>query len=254
MTTARALGREDRVRVRGGGDPLDAELAGWDPTTGIVVLRVPGLGGQPIEPASSPARVGHLALAVARSWSNALTASAGIVAVIGGPLRTGRHRAIEQVIRTTAPMHDGFAGGALLDASGRLFGMATAAAIRGYGVVIPIALARQSAAEVLQHGGLKRGYLGIAGQTVQVPDHQRPAGSREQAMLVAAVTNGSPAQAAGVLVGDLLFEFDGQPVDSPEALLELLAGNRVNKDIDVRILRGGTIVNIKVHVAERPRA
>jgi len=83
------------------------------------------------------ARVGHLALAVARSWSNVVTASAGIVSVIGGPLPTGRRRAIDQVIRTTAPMHDGFAGGAFLDTSGGLIGIATAAAIRGLGVVIP---------------------------------------------------------------------------------------------------------------------
>src|SRR6266403_257166 len=86
-------------------------------------------------------RVGHLALAVARSWSNVVTASAGIVSVIGGPLPTGRRRAIDEVIRTTAPMHDGFAGGAFLDTAGGLVGVATAAAIRGLGIVIPASIA-----------------------------------------------------------------------------------------------------------------
>src|SRR5258708_23945324 len=111
LTTVRALGREDGLHVRRhDGTTLDAELAGWDPTTSLAVLRVPGLGAPAIVPAPSAARVGHLALAVARSWSNAVTASAGIVSVIGGPLPTGRRRAIDEVIRTTAPMHDGFAG------------------------------------------------------------------------------------------------------------------------------------------------
>jgi len=110
LTMVRALGREDGLRVRrDDGQALDAELAGWDPTTSLAVLRVAGLGVKPIATAPSSARVGHVALAVARSWSNVVTASAGIVSVIGGPLPTGRRRAIDQVIRTTAPMHDGSA-------------------------------------------------------------------------------------------------------------------------------------------------
>ena len=72
----------------------------------LAVLRTEGLALAPAAVAESPARVGHIALAVARSWSNALTASAGIVAVIGGPLRTGRGRELEQVIRVTAPLHE----------------------------------------------------------------------------------------------------------------------------------------------------
>ena len=94
-------------------------------------------------------RVGQLAVAVARSWSNNVTASAGIVSIIGGPLATGRRRSIEEVIRTTAPMHDGFAGGAFLGPDGGLLGIATAAAIRGLGVVIPAKIAWASAAAVL---------------------------------------------------------------------------------------------------------
>src|SRR5882672_10514918 len=153
LTTTRALGREDGLRVRSEQGPtIDAELAGWDPATSLAVLRVPGLGASPAAIAQTQPRVGHLAIAVARSWSNAVTASFGIVAVIGGPLRTGRGLAIDQVIRTTAPMHDGFAGGAFIDTSGRIVGIATAASIRGLGVVIPASIAWKTAATVLKHG------------------------------------------------------------------------------------------------------
>src|SRR5213593_1808347 len=80
LTTVRALGREDGLRVRThDGRALDAELAGWDPATGLAVLRVSGLNATPAKPANDPARVGNLAVAVARSWSNAVTASVGIV-------------------------------------------------------------------------------------------------------------------------------------------------------------------------------
>lgn len=255
VTTMRALGREDGLRVRQQeGRAFDAELAGWDPATSVAVLRVPGLEGSVLSATTMQPRVGNLALAVARSWSNALTASAGIVSVIGGPLPTGRRRAIDHVIRTTAPMHDGFAGGAFLDASGGLLGMATAAEIRGLGVIIPAAIAWKAAAAVLEHGGMKRGYLGIAGQPVTLPESQRAdADHGENALLVTAVTTASPAARAGLLVGDVIRALDGHPIESPEDLLDLLVGDRVGRDATVRVLRGGTPRDIVVTVGERPR-
>ena len=92
ITIARALGREDGLHVRvNDADPTEADLAGWDPATGIAVLRTRAkLEIAPPGIAASEPRVGQIVLALARSWSNALTASAGIVAVVGGPLRTGR--------------------------------------------------------------------------------------------------------------------------------------------------------------------
>ena len=253
LTTVGALGREDHPRVRRhDGRALDADLAGWDPTTSLAVLRVAGLDAPPIAPAHAPARVGHLALAVARSWSNAVTASAGIVSVIGGPLPTGRRRAIDEVIRTTAPMHDGFSGGAFLDTSGTLLGIATAAAIRGLGVVIPASIAWKTAATLLEHGGLRRGYLGLAGQPVALPESQRGPDGRDEALLVVGVTGASPASAAGVMVGDVLLELDGHPIESPEGLLDLLVGDRVGREMTLRALRGGVVVALAITVGERP--
>ena len=253
LTTVRALGREDGLHVRrDDGRTLDAELAGWDPTTSLAVLRVAGLDTRPLSPSAAAPRVGHLALAVARSWSNVVTASAGIVSVIGGPLPTGRRRAIDQVIRTTAPMHDGFSGGAFLDTAGGLIGIATASAIRGLGIVIPAAIAWKTAATVLEHGSLKRGYLGLAGQPVALPEGQRGADGRENALLVVGVTAGSPAAAAGLLVGDVLLEFDGHHVEAPEELLDLLLGDRVGKTVPLNVLRGGTVAELTVTIGERP--
>jgi S1-C subfamily serine protease len=256
LTMVRALGREDDLHVRRhDGQTLDAELSGWDPTTGLALLRVPGLSDKPIAPMALPdrrVRVGQLALAVARSWSNAVTASTGIVAVIGGPLPTGRRRAIDQVIRTTAPMHDGFAGGAFLHPGGQLIGVATAASIRGFGVIIPATIAWATAAALREHGRLQRGYLGIAGQPVATSDPQRATAGRDAGLLVMGVTGGSPAAAAGVLVGDIVIDFDGQPVRSPEDLLDLLLGDRVGRSVMLRLLRGNAIVDTSVVVGERP--
>src|SRR3984893_11627832 len=254
VTTAGALGRGDGLRVRrDDGTAFDAELAGWDPTTSLAVLRVSGLGVAPAAVSSDPARVGQIALAVARSWSNAVTASAGIVSVIGGPLPRGRRRAIAEVIRTTAPMHDGFAGGAFVDTGGRLIGMTTAAAIRGLGVVIPSSIAGKTAAAVLQHGGLKRGYLGLAGQPVQLSGAQRGEHTPEHALLVVGVTPGSPSANAGLMVGDVLIEFDGHSVRARGALLELLVEERIGRTVRLSVKRGTASLDVMLTVGERPR-
>jgi S1-C subfamily serine protease len=252
LTMVRTLGREDGLHVRrDDGATLDAELAGWDPTTSLAVLRVAGLALKALTPSPNVPRVGSLTLAVGRSLSNLVSASAGIVSVVGGPLRTGRRRAIDQVIRTTAPMHEGFSGGALLDARGGLLGVTTSTAIRGTTVVIPAPIAWKTAATVLEHGHLKRGYLGIAGQPVRLPDHQR-SGDRTSALLIVGVTDGSPAAAAGLLVGDVLTDLDGEPIESPEDLLDRLIGDRVGRQVSVRVLRGGSARELPVTVGERP--
>ena len=250
VTTTRALRREDRLHVRSEGDAVEAELAGWDPATGLAVLKAPALSASPIAVAKQTPRVGNLALAIARSWSNGLTVSAGVISIIGGPLHTGRRRAIEQIIRTTAPMHDGFAGGAFIDTTGALLGITTASTIRGLGVVIPAGIAWSTAQHLLEHGGLKRGYLGIAGQPVRLPEAQR-VGQVEEGLLVVAVSPDAPAARAGILVGDVILAADGQTIGSPEELLDWLTGDRVGKAATLRLVRGGTPTEVSVTIGER---
>jgi len=253
VTTMRAVGREDGLHVRlDDGETRDAELAGWDPATRLAVLRVGGVALAPVRVAEAPARVGHLALAIARSWSNSVTASAGIVAVIGGPLPTGPRRAIDQVIRTTAPMHDGFAGGAFVDTTGALLGIATAAAIRGLGVVIPTGIAWKTVASILEHGRVRRGYLGVGGQPVALAGAQAAAAGRARALLVAAVTPDGPAHAGGVLVGDVVLDIDGHAVETPDDLLDLLLTVGAGRPVAVRVLRGEAVVERAVTPGDRP--
>jgi S1-C subfamily serine protease len=251
VTTTRAMSRDEGLRVvTPDGRALDAELIGWDPATHLVALRAAGLEVPAAELASRPPRVGHIALAVARSWSNAVTATSGLVSVIGGPLPTGRGRAIEQVIRTSAPMHRGFAGGAFATADGRLLGVTTAVEIRGLGVVIPAAIAWKSVAALVEHGRAKRGYLGVAGQGVELGPAQRPAGGPSAAVLVLQVREDSPAERAGLLVGDLLLSLDDVALGSPDRLLETLAG-RAGQTATLRLLRGGTVTEVTVQIGER---
>lgn len=252
LTTTRAIGREEGLRVRlPDGTAVDADLAGWDPAAGIALLRPrTSLARQPPPVADVTPTPGALVLTVARSWSNAVTASAGIVAVVGGPLRTGRRRQLAEVIRITAPMHEGFAGAGVFDASGRLAGIATAGEIRGFGVVIPAAIATASANQILASGTPRRGFLGVAVQPVQ-PAPSQVSDGRGRALLVAGVTPGSPAAAAGILVGDLLLDVDGRAMEVPEDLLDALSG-RAGATVSARVLRGDAVRDVQIAVAARP--
>jgi S1-C subfamily serine protease len=251
LTTGRAIGRDEHPEVRlADGRLLTADVVGWDPASRLALLRAPGLDLTPLSPGALP-RVGSLALALGRSLSNAITVTAGLVSVIGGPLRTGPRREIARVIRTSAPMHDGFAGGALVGADGALLGIATSAAIRGLGVVIPADIAWAAAAEIVKRGDLKRGYLGIAAQPVSIPEKQRGVGAGAEALLVVAIKDGSPAAQAELLVGDVLVSLDGVALASPEDLLDLLVGDRVGRPVALRVLRGGALIAVNVTIAER---
>lgn len=253
LTTGRAIGREDGLRVRiGDGAAIDADIVGWDAATGIAVIRTSTKVDIAPPPFSeTEPRTGQFVLALARSWSNALTASAGNVAVVGGPLRTGRRREIARVIRVTAPMHEGFAGGGLFDASGQLTGITTAAVIRGFGVAIPASIAVTSAHQILATGG-SRGFIGIAVQPVHVPAAHKSDGT-ERALLIVGVTPGSPADAAGLIVGDILLDFAGARIESTEDLLDRLTGDRVGQTVPVKTLHGGSVRDVDVVVASRPR-
>ena len=253
LTTGRAIGREDGVRVRiGDAAAIEAEMVGWDAATGIAVIRTGvKLDIAPPQFSETEPRTGQFVLALARSWSHAITASAGVVAVVGGPLRTGRRRAIARVIRVTAPMHDGFAGGGLFDAAGQLTGITTAAVIRGFGVAIPASIAKTSAEHILATGG-SRGFIGVAVQPIHAPAAHKADG-RERALIVVGVTPGSPAEAAGLIVGDVILDFAGTRIESTEDLLDRLTGDRVGQKIALKTLHGGAVRDVDVVVARRPR-
>jgi len=252
LTTGRVVGRDEHPEVRTSDNrAFSAELAGWDPASRLVLLRVPELTAPALTPGALP-RVGNIVLAIGRSLSNNVTASAGIVSIIGGPLRTGRKRQLDRVIRISAPMHHGFAGGAVIGADGSLIGIATAAAIRGLPVVIPADIAWSAAAAMAERKDLTRGYLGIAAQPVRVPERQRAGAAGAEALLVVSVKDGSPAADAGLLVGDVVVTFDGVPLSSPEDLIDLLIGDRVGRPVTVTLLRGSSPVTVEVVPVARP--
>jgi len=134
---------------------------------------------------------------------------------------------------------------------GGLGGIATAGIFRGQGLGVPSTTLQQSIDALERHGGIKRGYLGVTSQPVRLPARQRAGSAAESGLLVLGVAPDSPADAAGLLVGDVLVGFDGQNVDDPETLLSLLTVDRVGREVPVALVRGGTPQQVTVAVGER---
>jgi S1-C subfamily serine protease len=219
---------------------------------GLGVVRVPQLSITPADTAPEP-RVGSLAVAIGRTWSGAVMATVTNVAVVGGPLRTGRTNQIERVIRIAQSPHGALSGGALADAEGRVLGLVTGSAIRGTTVVIPATLAWAAAHHIVERGGTRQGYLGVTTATVAMAARQRTSGNDEHGVLITAIGSGSPADAAGLLVGDIILQFGGEPVRDPDTLVTLLRGDHVGKPVVLSVQRGLTRQDVSVVVGERPK-
>lgn len=251
VAPARALG-DDTVSVRlSDGTTVEGAVLGLALSASIAVVRVPNLAAPPLPTADDP-RVGHLAIAVGRTWSGGVMAAVTNVAVVGGPLRTGRSSQLERVIRITQSPHGALTGGALVDGEGRGLGLITGSAIRGTTVVIPASLAWPMAQQVVQQGGTRQGFVGISSSAVALPERQRAGRSQEYGLLVNAIVDQSPADTAGLLVGDVIVAFDGQTVQEPEALVTLLRSDRVGKAVSLTVLRGADVRDVPVTIGERP--
>ncbi len=243
---------EDQAAIRAGnGKTAEGAVLGRLSHMGLTVLRVEGLGLLPLAPADEP-KPGHLAVAVGRTWSGGVMAAFAPIAVVGGPLRTGRRSAIDRVIRIQHAPHGALNGGVLLDTSSRALGIITSMDIRGTTVVIPAALAWAAATKVATEGGTKQGFLGVSSMPVPIPERQRGGRSQGFGLLISQVSQNSPADTAGLLVGDLLVSFDGESIENAEDLVTRLRGNRIGKSVSVTVLRGASPVDVSVTVGERP--
>jgi S1-C subfamily serine protease len=252
VAPARALGEDTAVVRLPGGQTMEGAVLGHALAMGLGVVRVPGLGVTALAAADEP-KVGHVVVAVGRTWSGGVMATVTNVAVVGGPLRTGRTTQLERVIRIAQSPHGALTGGALIDGDGRALGLITASAIRGTTVVVPAPLAWSAADQLAKQGGTRQGFLGISSASVALPERQRSGRSQEHGLLVSGVVAQSPAEAAGLLVGDVIVALDGHAVEEPETLVTLLRSDRVGKAVLLTVVRGVKSQDVAVTVGERPR-
>lgn len=251
LTADHVVEREEDITViLPDGRELPASLAGRDPGSDLAVLRLIEAALTPAERAT--ARVGQIALALGRPSTQGIEASLGVVSAIGGPVRTGRGGLLDGYIRSDATPYPGFSGGPLVDGLGRVLGLNTSG-LAHMPLTIPAALVWQTGATLAQHGKIKRGFLGVRSQAVELPAAAQQTLGRSQTtgLLIANVEADSPAAQGGLMVGDILIGIGGKPVEDHDTLFAALAGDVVGKPTPLEILRGGARQILTVIIGER---
>ncbi|MCC6629531.1 MAG: trypsin-like peptidase domain-containing protein [Chloroflexi bacterium] len=253
LTAHHVLERDDAIKVvLDDGREVSATIAGRDPGSDLAVLRASASGLPAVTPAPADSvRLGHLVLAVGRPF--ALSATLGVVSSVGGPWRTWHGGRLDRLVQTDAPFHPGYSGGALIDAAGRLVGLISSQLGRGLNLAIPADLAAGIAEALLSQGRIRRAFLGIGSQPVDLPGSLRQRLSLEQStgLLIITIETGGPAERAGLLVGDILIGLSGQPVAAIDDLQAHLAALAPGVAAPIRLVRGGALTDVTVTLGER---
>ena len=254
LTAEHVLEKEEDITiVLADGNEVHAKVAGRDADSDLAVLKLERAAETVAEVSKNPARLGQFALALARPSRDGIEASLGAVSAIGGPVRTGRGGMLERYIRTDSISYPGFSGGPLVAADGTILGLNTSGLSNGPAISIPADIAWKIGETLASHGQIKRGYLGIRSQTVEIPNASQEALNRQQeaGLLVISVEKNSPAARGGLIVGDILVAVAGTPVIHHDELFARLDGDVVGKSTPVEILRGGQPRTLHIDIGEK---
>jgi S1-C subfamily serine protease len=239
------------------GHRLAGRVLGADPDTDLAILKVDG-SALPIASLGDSGNLkrGHIAIAIGNPLGFESTVTAGVISALGRSLRSPSGRPIEDVIQTDAALNPGNSGGALVSSLGQVVGISTAMIAGAQGICFAVAsnTVKLVLGEVLQHGGVRRAYLGVAADTVNLPRRVADAahvGSTTAAVLHSIVENG-PAARACVREGDVLLSLDGRPVEGPGPLLRMLTADAIGKRVRLQVLRQGRLLELDAVLTQRP--
>ncbi|MGB1556214.1 MAG: Do family serine endopeptidase, partial [Oceanococcaceae bacterium] len=250
LTNAHVVGEADEIRVRLADDrELEATLVGSDPDSDVAVLRIPAenLTAVPVGD-SSTLEVGDFVVAIGNPFGLRQTVTSGIVSALG---RSGLGNRYENFIQTDASINRGNSGGALVDLSGKLIGINTAIISTsggsvGIGFAIPTQLALSVMEQIVEHGGVKRGMLGVIGQDL-TPELAEAFGLKQgRGAVVAEVLEDSAAAEAGLQPGDVITSVDGDEIRNFDALRNAIGLHREGDTVKLGYVREGKTRSAKV--------
>jgi S1-C subfamily serine protease len=260
LTANHVVERDDEIKIGlpGGNDSLAAVLVGRDPATDLAVLRVQSGRLPAVKMASTAPAVGQLVLALGRPGKN-VQSSLGVVHAVGGEWQTPAGAQVEVYLQPDLVMYPGFSGGPLVTPAGEVIGLNTSGLLRNTAVTLLEPLLKRVAGELLAHGHIRRGYLGIGSQPVRLPEALGPLlaayasllQGQETGLLISSVQPGSPADKAGLMLGDTLVALDNRPLRQMDDLLVYLNGDVVGRSVEATLVRGGTILKVSLLIGEK---
>ena len=257
VTNHHVIANADSIRVQlADGREADAHIVGRDPDTDLAVLKI-DLSPLPVAVfgRSDQLRVGDVVLAIGNPVGLSQTVTHGIVSA------TSRQQLgiapLEDFIQTDAPINFGNSGGALVDASGALVGINTAIVaknigVEGIGFAIPVNMVRGVLSEIIAHGRVIRGWIGIVPEDLSDEQAQQ-LGLPRSGVVIGNLYVNSPAQQAGLQPGDMLTAIDGTAPHSAQDALGRIASHKPGTTVVLRGLRGPRTFEVRAQVGERPR-
>src|SRR5690349_11731069 len=228
------------------GRRFQAELIGDDPDTDLAVIRITAPNLAPAQLGESQSiHVGQLVIAIGNPYGFQYSVTAGVVSALGRSLRAQSGRLMDGVIQTDAALNPGNSGGPLVNSRAEVIGVNTAMILPAQGICFATSIdtAKFVAGRLIRDGRISRSYIGVAGQNVPLP--RRIVRFYQLAvdtgvLLVSFETNGaaSAAKEAGLLAGDIVIEFDGNPIRGIDDMHKLLTDERIGRACPVTIIRG----------------
>lgn len=251
VAPSHALDSDDGLTVTlADGRTLAATVVGRDPGSDLAVLRVDAKDlVAPEFAAAADVRVASLALALARP-GRTLRAAFGAVGVHGDGFRTRGGGKVDRWLQLDRSLPWGFSGAAVFDAQGRALGLATPALIRRGSLIVPTETIRRVVSQILAHGKVQRGYLGVGVYPVRLPEPFATQLGKRAAVVLVAIEADGPAQRAGLGVGDVIVSVDAESVEGPHELSAVLS-DRAGKSVVLKLLRGGALLDVTLTVGTR---
>jgi serine protease DegS len=258
VTNHHVIANADSVKVQlADGREANARVVGRDPDTDLAVLKI-DLSPLPVATfgRSDQLKVGDVVLAIGNPIGLSQTVTHGIVSA------TSRQQLgiapLEDFIQTDAPINFGNSGGALVDTSGALIGINTAIVaknlgVEGIGFAIPVNMVRGVLSDIVAHGRVIRGWIGIVPEDAS-DEQAAQLGLAQGGVVIANLYVGSPGQQAGLAPGDLLLAIDGTTLSSAQDALARIANAKPGSVLAIKVLRGRRTLEVKARVSERPRA
>jgi serine protease DegQ len=237
------------------GRTVSAKIVGTDPDTDLAVVRVSASGLTPITfGLSDQARVGDIVLAIGDPFSVGQTVTMGIISATGREIQPASP--FGSFIQTDAAINPGNSGGALIDVNGNLIGINTlifsrSGGYQGIGFAIPVSLAKKVMEQIIETGGVTRGWFGVEVADIS-PELAESLGLKgTRGAIVGAIERGSPAEKSGMKLGDVIVAVNGKPVPDVSSTLNAIANVLPGKSVPVKVLRRNQEMSLDVMVGKR---
>lgn len=254
ITADHAVKREEEINVTLPDDrTVSATLLGRDSSTDLAVLKLEDVELPAAKIADSASlKVGQWVMAIARTDSG-VNASLGVISALSGAWRTWHGGQIDQFIRPDLKLYPGFSGGALVDVQGSIIGINTAG-YRHIALTIPAQTIDRLVDQLVNQGRIARGYLGIGMQPIQFPDSLKASLNLSSGgVLLVSVEADSPADRAGMMIGDILVALGDQPTRDIREVQMMLDPDHVGQPLTAKLVRGGALTEVTLTIGERPR-